>query len=235
MRERWYGPHVLRRLPALMLGLAIFGVSIALMVRSDLGLTPWETFHQGISRQTGLAIGTVGILLGIPILLLWIPLRQWPGIGTALNIVTVGTVTNLALDRLPSAQGLPAQLAYEVAGLVALGIASGVYLSVDLGAGPRDGLMTGIHRRFGWRIAWVRTGLELSTLVFGFALGGTIGAGTLLLAFGSGFAVEWGLRHLRPRRPRDAASQGDRHGAGAGAGRRVTPARSMLGSHPTEV
>lgn len=194
MRQRWYGPHILRRLPMLMLGLVLFGIAIALMVRSELGLNPWETFHQGLSRQTGIPIGTVSILLGVPILVLWIPLRQWPGIGTALNILTVGVATNVAVDLVPVAHGLLLQVAYELVGLVTIGIASGIYLGVDLGAGPRDGLMTGLHHRFGWRIAWVRTTLELLMLALGFALGGTIGLGTLMFALGSGFAVELGLR-----------------------------------------
>ncbi len=194
MRHRWYGPGVARRLPPLLLGLPMFGLAIALMADSGLGLSPWETLHQGLSRQTGLELGTVSIVLGVPILLLWLPLRVAPGIGTVLNVILVGVTTNLALAVVPSAAELPVQLLYELAALCLVGLGSGLYLSADLGPGPRDGLMTGLHHRTGWRISHVRTGIELAVLIGGFAFGGTVGVGTVLLAFGQGPAVELGLR-----------------------------------------
>ncbi|MBA2253748.1 MAG: hypothetical protein H0W07_01360 [Chloroflexi bacterium] len=194
MRHRWFSRSVVRRLPKLLLGLPMFGLAIALMAESQLGLSPWETLHQGVARQSGLELGTVSILLGIPILLLWVPLRVPPGIGTVLNVIVIGVTTNLALAFVPTATELPGQLLYEMAALGMVGLGSGLYLSADLGPGPRDGLMTGLHHRTGWRIAYVRTGIELSVLAFGFALGGTVGLGTVILALGQGAVVELGLR-----------------------------------------
>jgi len=159
MRHRWYGPGVARRLPPLLLGLPMFGLAIALMADSGLGLSPWETLHQGLARQTGLELGTVSIVLGVPILLLWLPLRVAPGIGTVLNVILVGVTTNLGLALVPTATQLPVQLLYELAALCLVGLGSGLYLSADLGPGPRDGLMTGLHHRTGWRIGHVRTGI----------------------------------------------------------------------------
>jgi uncharacterized membrane protein YczE len=143
----------------LLLGLPMFGLAIALMADSGLGLSPWETLHQGLARQTGLELGTVSIVLGVPILLLWLPLRVAPGIGTVLNVILVGVTTNLGLALVPTATQLPVQLLYELAALCLVGLGSGLYLSADLGPGPRDGLMTGLHHRTGWRIGHVRTGI----------------------------------------------------------------------------
>lgn len=181
------------RLPGLVTGLLLFGAGIAVMAQANLGLGPWEAFHQGISRQTGLALGTVSILVGIPVLALWRPIGVRPGIGTLLNLLLVGTATNLALPWLPVPASLPARVAMMAAGVAAIGIASGIYLAADLGAGPRDGLMTGLHRRFGWPIFAVRTGLEVGVLVAGWLLGGTVGVGTLVFAFGIGPIVQWAL------------------------------------------
>jgi uncharacterized membrane protein YczE len=194
MRHRWYGPEVVRRLPGLVVGILCFGLAIALMAESQLGLGPWETFNQGIARRTGLELGTISILLGFPILLLWVPLRVPPGIGTVINVILIGTSINVFLALLPTAADLPLQVAYELGALALIGVGSGLYLSADLGPGPRDGLMTGLHHRTGWRIAYVRTGIELTVLVAGFVLGGTVGAGTVLFALASGPVVELGLR-----------------------------------------
>ena len=181
------------RLPGLLAGLVLFGASIAVMAQAGLGLGPWEAFHQGISRQTGLALGTVSILVGIPVLILWWPIGVRPGIGTLLNLLLVGTATNLALPLLPAPGGWIARLAMMLAGVAGIGIASGIYLAADLGAGPRDGLMTGLHHRFGWPIFAVRTALEVSVLIAGWLLGGTVGLGTLVFAFGIGPVVQWAL------------------------------------------
>jgi uncharacterized membrane protein YczE len=151
-------------------------------------------FHQGISVRTGIPIGTVSILVGVPILLAWLPLRATPGIGTVLNILTIGLTTNAVLPLIPEPTDLAVRLAFMLVGIGLFGLGSGLYLSADLGPGPRDGLMTGLHRRFGWRIAYVRTGIELAVLAVGFVLGGTIGLGTLLFAFGIGPMVELSLR-----------------------------------------
>lgn len=184
---------VLPRLPGLIGGLVLFGLGIALMAEAGLGLGPWEAFHQGLGRLTGQEIGTISILLGIPILLLWWPLGERPGIGTLLNVILIGTATNLGIALFPSAVGVGAQLGMMLAGLVTIGLGSGLYLAADLGAGPRDGLMTGIHRRFGWSIRRARTLIEVTVLVLGWLLGGTIGLGTLAFAFGIGPLVQFFL------------------------------------------
>ncbi len=168
----------------------LFGIGVAMMAASGLGLGPWEVLHQGIANRTGLALGTVSVLVGIPVLALWWPLGERPGIGTVLNIAIIGPCTNLALPLLPRPDTAPAQLALSAVGVMVIGLGSGLYLAADLGAGPRDGLMTGIHRRFGWSIRRARTAIEVAALVVGFALGGTVGIGTLLFAFGIGPIVQ---------------------------------------------
>jgi uncharacterized membrane protein YczE len=190
MRARWLSCSILPRLPGLLLGLLTFGLGIALMVQAGLGLGPWEALHQGLGRLTGLELGTVSVVLGLPILLLWWPLGERPGIGTILNVLLIGTSTNLGIAVLPPAVGVPGQVAMMLAGVVTIGIGSGLYLGADLGAGPRDGLMTGIHHRFGWSIRRSRTLIELSVLGAGFLLGGTIGVGTLVFALGIGPLVQ---------------------------------------------
>jgi len=184
------GRATLRRLPGLLVGLVLFGFGIALMAEAGLGLGPWEAFHQGLGRLTGQEIGTISVLLGIPILLLWWPLGERPGIGTLLNVVLIGTSTNVGIALLPSAAGVGAQLGMMLLGLVTIGLGSGLYLAADLGAGPRDGLMTGVHRRFGWSIRRARTVIEVTVLVLGWLLGGTIGLGTVAFAFGIGPLVQ---------------------------------------------
>jgi uncharacterized membrane protein YczE len=194
MRERFVGRAVVRRLPGLIAGLVLFGVGIAAMAASGLGLGPWEVLHQGIASRTGLALGTVSILVGIPVLALWWPLGERPGLGTILNIALIGPSTNVALAALPAPTEPVAQLAMSVGGVLLIGLGSGLYLSADLGPGPRDGLMTGLHHRFGWSIRRARTAIEVLVLVVGFLLGGTIGIGTILFAFGIGPVVQAFLR-----------------------------------------
>jgi uncharacterized membrane protein YczE len=190
MRERFLSRSILPRLPGLLAGLVIFGLGIALMAQAGLGLGPWEAFHQGLGRLLGLELGTVSILLGIPILVLWWPLGERPGIGTLLNVVLIGTATNFGIAVLPVAHAVAVQVAMMLAGVVAIAIGSGMYLAADLGPGPRDGLMTGIHHRFGWSIRRSRTLVELTVLVAGFLLGGTIGVGTLVFALAIGPLVQ---------------------------------------------
>jgi uncharacterized membrane protein YczE len=186
----------LPRLPSLLVGLILFGVGIALMVESGLGLGPWEALHQGIARQTGLEIGTVSILLGLPILALWWPLGERPGIGTVLNVLTIGTATNLAIAALPTPadDATLGRLGLMVGGVVTIAVGSGCYLATDLGAGPRDGLMTGASSRFGWSIRRARTAIELTVLALGWALGGSVGLGTVTFALGIGPLVQLALR-----------------------------------------
>jgi uncharacterized membrane protein YczE len=186
----------LPRLPRLMLGLVLFGLGIALMVEAGLGLGPWEALNQGIAVQTGQQIGTISVLLGIPILALWWPLGERPGIGTLLNVVSIGTATNVAIAVLPtpSTAGTPEAIALRVVvmllGVAIIALGSALYLSTDLGPGPRDGLMTGIHHRFGWSIRRSRTVVELIVLAIGWALGGTVGLGTIVFALGIGPLVQ---------------------------------------------
>ena len=196
MRERFDLRAAAPRLPALIVGLVTFGAGIGLMVEAGLGLGPWEALHQGIARLTGLEIGTVSILLGIPIIALWRPLGERPGLGTLLNVVLIGTSTNVAIGLLPTPDesAIASRVAVMVAGVVVIAIGSGIYLSTDLGPGPRDGLMTGLHHRFGWSIRRARTAVELAVLAIGWALGGTVGLGTVTFALGIGPLVQLALR-----------------------------------------
>jgi uncharacterized membrane protein YczE len=184
---------VLPRLPGLLTGLVLFGFGIALMAEAGLGLGPWESFHQGISRLTGVPLGTVSILLGLPILALWLPLGERPGVGTLLNVVLIGSATNAGLALLPQVAGTVPQLAVMLLGVATIAVGSGLYLAADLGPGPRDGLMTGLHGRFGWSIRRARTAVELAVLLLGFLLGGTIGVGTVVFALGIGPLVQLAL------------------------------------------
>lgn len=183
------------RVTRLLFGLVLYGWGLALMVASDLGLGPWEVLHQGVSFHTPIPIGTVGIITGLLVLLLWIPLRERLGLGTVINVIMIGVVIDLTLLWLstPAAQVL--RWTYLIGGVVLVGLASGFYIGAGLGPGPRDGLMTGIARR-GFPIGAVRTVIELTVLVGGWLLGGTVGAGTVLFAFGIGPLVHIFLPRL---------------------------------------
>jgi uncharacterized membrane protein YczE len=175
-----------RRTSQLFAGLVLYGVGMALMVESRLGLTSWDVFHQGLSQVTGLSFGWVVILLGIPILLLWIPLRQRPGFGTVANLVVIGFVVDGALAVIPDAP-LWVRAGYLISGILVIGMGTGLYIGARMGPGPRDGLMTGIVARFPrLSIRLVRTVLELTVLGLGWLLGGTVGLGTLAFALAIG-------------------------------------------------
>lgn len=181
-------------------GLALFGVGIAMIIDADLGAAPWDVFHTGVSDLTGLGVGTVIILTGAALLVLWIPLRETPGLGTVLNAIEIGLVVDLVLPLLPEPDQLPARLVMMFAGVVVIGIGSAAYIGAGLGPGPRDGLMTGIAKR-GVSIRAARTGIEVTVLVIGVALGGAIGLGTAVFAIGIGPLVQLFLPSLtmRPR------------------------------------
>jgi uncharacterized membrane protein YczE len=173
------------RIAQLLVGLVLYGTSAALQVRSDLGLGPWDVLHQGMARHTSLAIGTWSILVGAAVLLLWIPLRQRPGIGTVCNVVLIGLSLNAVLDILPVAGSLPERWLYLGGGILLCGVATGAYIGAGLGPGPRDGLMVGLAKR-GHSLRVVRTSIELTVLIAGAVLGGTVGIGTVLYAVSIG-------------------------------------------------
>lgn len=179
-----------RRLVQLFIGLALYGASMALMLRAALGLDPWDVFHQGLSAQTGVSIGMLVNLVGAVVLLLWIPLRQRPGIGTVANVVGIGTAMDLTLAVLPAIDGIWLQAGALAGAVAANGVAGALYIGAGLGPGPRDGLMTGLARRTGWSLRLVRTGIELTVLALGWLLGGTVGIGTVIYAFAIGPLVQ---------------------------------------------
>ena len=184
-----------RRVPRLLFGLVLCGLGIALTVRADLGLGPWDVLHQGLSDRTGIPIGTVGILVGFVVLLAWVPLRERLGIGTVLNVIIIGVVIDLTLWLLPDVDGLALRLAVMCVGIFLFGPGSGFYIGARLGAGPRDGLMTGLAER-GWTIRTVRTAMELTVLIIGFLLGGSVGLGTVVFALTIGPNVHYWLERL---------------------------------------
>jgi uncharacterized membrane protein YczE len=185
-----YNPLPLRvrpvsRLTRLLTGLIAYGASMALMVESHLGNQPWDVFHQGVARLTGLSIGTVAVIVGAVVLLLWIPLRQRPGIGTVSNVVVIGLAVDAMLFVLPTPSALWARVLFLVAGVLLCAVATGLYVGARLGPGPRDGLMTGLAAR-GYSIRVVRTLIEVSVVAVGFLLGGTFGIGTIVYALAIG-------------------------------------------------
>ncbi|WP_445284351.1 membrane protein YczE [Streptomyces sp. DSM 118148] len=175
-----------RRLIQLYAGLALYGASSALLVAAGLGLEPWNVLHQGLAELTGLTIGVVSIAVGAVVLLLWIPLRQRPGLGTVSNVFVVGLAMDGTLALLPDMHALAVRVPLLLAGIVLNGAATGLYIAASFGPGPRDGLMTGLHRRTGRSIRLMRTVVEVTVVVTGFALGGTIGVGTVLYAVSIG-------------------------------------------------
>ncbi len=171
-----------RRLTQLFIGLVRYGVSLAVMVRADLGLDPWDVFHQGVAERTGASFGTVVIAVGAAVLLLWWPLRQRPGVGTVSNVVVLGLVVDVVLAVLDTPESLAGRVGLLVAGVGLNALATATYIGAGLGPGPRDGLMTGLVRRTGGSVRVVRTGIEVLVLIVGWLLGGTVGVGTVLYA-----------------------------------------------------
>ena len=181
----------MRRFIQLQIGLLLYGASLALMVRADLGLNPWSVLHQGLSERTGISLGMVVNLVGLLVLLVWIPLRQKPGVGTICNVLLIGTAADVALWALPPIEGLGLRIAFLTAAIVLNGAATAAYIGAGLGPGPRDGLTTGLVRISGWRIGWARTAIEVAVLAVGWLLGGVAGVGTVLYALANGPLVQW--------------------------------------------
>lgn len=174
------------RLTQLYIGLCLYGLAAALQVRAGLGLDPWDVFHQGVAKHVGLAIGTVVIIVGVVVLLGWIPLRQRPGLGTVSNVVLIGVSMNFSLQVLPPVHAFAVRIPMLALAILLCGIATGMYIGADYGPGPRDGLMTGLARRTGRSIRLVRTSIEVTVLLAGWALGGTVGVGTVAYALAIG-------------------------------------------------
>jgi uncharacterized membrane protein YczE len=192
-----------RRLVQLYAGLLLYGVSMALLVRSGFGVTPWDVLHQGLARQLGWSLGTLVIAVGALVLLAWIPLRERPGLGTVSNVVVLGLALDATLAVLPSALPVALRAALVPAGVVLNAVATAAYIGVHLGPGPRDGLMTGLVRRTGRSVRLVRTSIEASVVALGWLLGGTLGVATVLYAVAIGPLVHvllprLSVEHARP-------------------------------------
>lgn len=204
-----------RRGVALLVGLCGYGVSMAMMVRAGLGLDPWDVFHQGLALRTGMTIGVASAVVGIAVLLAWIPLRNTPGIGTIANVIVIAVTVDVALWLLLTPASLPVRTALMLAAVVLNAVSTVLYIGAGLGPGPRDGLMTGLVMRTGRSVRLMRTTIEVSVLAVGWLLGGTVGVGTVVYAFGIGPLVQLVVR-LTPDRvlavsgwaPVDSAGRG---------------------------
>ncbi|MCE1177675.1 MAG: hypothetical protein LWW86_01370 [Micrococcales bacterium] len=203
-------PH---RLVQLVVGLYLFGAAAAMLVESTLGLTPWEVFHYGVMTHVGLSLGTVVVITSFVVLLLWLPLRQWPGLGTIANSLLIGPSLDLTLHLLPSPGSLAARVALLLGAIVVNGIGGAMYIGAQLGPGPRDGLMTGISHRSGLSHRIVRTAIEITVLVIGWFLGGIVGVGTVVYALLIGPSVQFFLPMLTVRLDHPRAST-DPHAVG---------------------
>lgn len=181
---------MLRRLLQLYIGLVLYGVSLALFVHANLGADPWDVFHLGVAKQLGISFGTVIILTGAAVLLLWIPIRQMPGLGTVSNVIVLGLAADATLAVLPPLESMVARSALLVGAIVLNAIATGMYIGAGFGPGPRDGLMTGLHARTGWSLRGIRTAIELSVLLIGWLLGGKFGVGTVIYALSIGPLIQ---------------------------------------------
>ncbi len=171
-----------RRFTQLLVGLVLFGVGIGFMVRAQIGVPPWDVLSTGIAAKTGIPFGYVTIIVSVVVLVLWIPIREKPGLGTVLNTFVVGFVAQVVHDVIPYSASLWVRVPEFIVGLLTLALATGLYIGAQFGPGPRDGLMTGLHRITGKPIWVVRTALEVAELVLGWMLGGNVGLGTLAFA-----------------------------------------------------
>ena len=201
---------MVRRLLQLYVGLGLYGLSTTMFIRSDLGVDPWDVFHLGVGLQLGMSIGTVIILTGAAVLLLWIPLRQMPGLGTISNVICIGLAADASMALIPELSSLPVRIAFLVSGIVMNAIATSMYIGAGFGPGPRDGLMTGIHARLGWSIRSVRTTIEVSVLLIGCVLGGTFGVGTVLYALTIGPLIQLCMPWFRHKSRNENVPQPER-------------------------
>ena len=174
-------------------GLTLFGLGESLIITAGAGMSPWTVLAEGLSISTNLSIGSLTFLISLAVLLLWIPLKQMPGIGTLLNVIIIAAVIEWSLPYLPHPEDYELKILQAFVGTLLVGFASGIYLIANLGPGPRDGLMTGFQRITGFPIAWVRASIEIVVVTIGWALGGSIGLATIIFAFGIGPAVSVGL------------------------------------------
>lgn len=197
---------MLRRLLQLYIGLVLYGVSTALFVHANLGADPWDVFHLGAAKQLGISFGTVIILTGAAVLLLWIPIRQMPGLGTVSNVIVLGLAADATLAVLPPLESLVARSALLAGAIVLNAIATGMYIGAGFGPGPRDGLMTGLHARTGWSLRGIRTAIELSVLLIGWLLGGKFGVGTVIYALSIGPLIQLCLPWFSQPLSRNAVS-----------------------------
>jgi len=192
---------MVRRIAQLLVGLYLYGLGIAMMVQATVGVSPWDVLTQGVMKQTGIPFGFVTNIVGVLVLLLWIPIRQKPGIGTVLNVLLVGPSAQISFAFIPAPEELWLRIPLFAGGLLVLAIATGLYIGARFGPGPRDGLMTGIHARWGWKIWKVRTAIEVAVLAIGWLLGGNVGLGTLAFALLIGPMVNVTIPRLRVPMP----------------------------------
>ena len=184
-----------RRLVRCLIGLAIFAIGISLQMNANIGAPPWDVFHQGVAKQTDISIGKIIVITGFTLLLLWIPLRQKPGLGTILNALEIGLIADVALEIIPEPNNIFIRIAMVIVGIITVAIGTGLYIGSALGPGPRDGLMTGLAKR-GIPIRVGRTAVEVTVLIIGYALGGQVGVATFAFAFGVGPLVQFFLPRL---------------------------------------
>lgn len=194
--EQLRAGRLFRRVVQLLVGLTLYGVSMAMMIRGTLGLDPWDVFHSGLAARVPITFGQVTIVVGAFVLVLWWPLRQWPGVGTFANVVVIGLAADAGLALISAPGAVWARAALLVFGIVINAVAGGLYIGSQLGPGPRDGLMTGLARRTGWSIRLVRTSIEVLVLGVGWLLGGPVGLGTVLYAVLIGPLVQFFLPRL---------------------------------------
>lgn len=197
-----------RRFVQLIVGLWLYGVSMAMFIRSGLGLDPWDVFHYGVQTHWAVSFGTVVIVTSFAVLLLWIPLRQWPGLGTILNSILIGIATDVTLGLFDAPSSLVWRWVLLLGGILANGLAGALYIGSQFGPGPRDGLMTGLAHRTGWSLRLVRTSIEVTVLAIGWLLGGVVGVGTVLYALLIGPIVQFFLPLLTVRVDPPARSVG---------------------------